>query len=354
MKVTKKTIIEPEQTVFAPIGAETSEPYEITDTFNEDFDIPEPFAEEASDIFDPLPEGDVGGGGTLVPDITGATSQTITYSDVFWDTNDPTTATNLEGVPTGSTFALGTSSIEVLKAILYPTFLRFDSFTIGISTGPYYVGQTSAAGTYEASWEINDIGAAKEDSIVIRRGSTTLISDFPLAYVEGENTNNVDLSHPSYSLTAEGNITFTISLTGNNDNTISTSQSLRWNYPLYAGKLASETLTSGNITSLTSYNLYTLSQMKSGVTREYASTTSPEYFYWCVPKSVNSSPISGYPSYNTITSFTDVTNPNTTTTIPMIKQTSSVSHTLHGLNIEFDVYRTSVSFAALRRIKVAE
>jgi len=353
MKVTKKTIIEPEEIVFAPISAETTAPYETSDVFNEDFEIAEPFAEELPDTFEPLPEDDVGGG-TLVPGITGATSQTITYSDVFWDTNEPTTATNLEGVPVGSTFALGTSSIEVLKAILYPTFLRFDSFITGISVGPYYVGQTTTAGTYEASWEINDIESAKEDSIVITRGSTVLISDFPLAYVEGENTNNVDLTHPAYSLTAEGNLTFTISLTANDETTISKTQSLRWNYPLYAGKLANETLTSGNITSLTSYNLYTISQMKSGITRQYASTASPEYLYWCVPKAVSTSPISGYPQYDTITSFTDVTNPNTTQTVPMIKQSSSVTTTLYGLSIEFDVYRTSVPFAAIRSIKVAE
>lgn len=353
MKIVKKTILPPEEIVYSPISAETTVPYEIIDTFNDVLDIPEPFATDIPDTFE-FEEDTVDTGG--VPAITGpdgATTQ-IVYGDVFWDTENPTTATNLEGVPSGSTFSIGTSSIEILKSILYPKFLGFDSFSIGLSLGPYQVGQTSAAGTYEANWSINDIEQAQENSIVIKQGTNILISDFPLSYIEGVSENNVDIDHPAYSLNLEGNVTFTISLTGNDGSSETSSQSLRWNYPLYTGKLSSSTLSSGDLSSLTKYINYTKNQMKSGITREYSASVSPEYLYWVVPKSVNTTPISDFPEYSLNASFTDITNPNTTLTIPVIKQTSSVSKTDYGLTIEFDVYRTDVAFTAYRKVRVAE
>lgn len=353
MKIVKKTILPPEEIVYSPISAETTVPYEIIDTFNDVLDIPEPFATDIPDTFE-FEEDTVDTGG--VPAITGpdgATTQ-IVYGDVFWDTENPTTATNLEGVPSGSTFAIGTSSIEILKSILYPKFLGFDSFSIGLPLGPYQVGQTSAAGVYEASWTINDIDQAQENSIAIKQGTNVLISDFPLSYVEGVNGNNVDIDHQAYSLTFEGNLTFTISLTGNDGSTETSTQSLRWNYPLYTGKLSANTLSSGDLSSLSKYIIYTKNQMKTGITREYSATVNPEYLYWVVPKSVNGTPISDFPEYSLNASFTDITNPNTTLTIPVIKQTSSVSKTDYGLTIEFDVYRTNVAFTAYRKVRVAE
>jgi hypothetical protein len=353
MKIVKKTILPPDEIVYSPISAETTVPYEIIDTFNDVLDIPEPFATDIPDTFE-FEEDTVDTGG--VPAITGpdgATTQ-IVYGDIFWDTENPTTASNLEGVPSGSTFAIGTSSIDILKSILYPKFLGFDSFSIGLPLGPYQVGQTSAAGTYEASWFINDIEQAQENSIVIKQGSNVLISDFPLSYIEGVSENNVDIDHPPYSLTFEGNVTFTISLTGNDGSSETASQSLRWNYPLYTGKLSTSTLSSGDLSSLTKFINYTKAQMKSGITRDYSASVSPEYLYWVVPKSVNSVSIVDFPQYSLNASFTDITNPNTTLTIPVIKQTPSISKTEYGLTIEFDVYRTNVAFTASRRVRVAE
>lgn len=354
MKIVKKTILPPEEIVYSPISAETTVPYEIIDTFNDAVEIPEPFSVDIPDTFEFEEDTvDTGGGGSAITGPDGATTQ-IVFGDIYWDTANPTTATNLEGVPSGSTFSIGTSSIEILKSILYPKFLGFDSFSIGLPLGPYQVGQTSAAGIYEASWSINDIEQAQENSIVIKQGTNILVSDFPLSYVEGVNENNVDISHPAYSLTFEGNLTFTISLTGNDGSAETSSQSLRWNYPLYTGKLSNITLSSGDLSSLTKHTVYTISQMKSGITREYSASVSPEYLYWVVPKSVNSTPIADFPEYSLNASFTDITNPNTTLTIPVVKQTSSVSKTDYGLTIEFDVYRTNVAFTAYRKVRVAE
>jgi len=355
MKIVKKTILPPDEIVYSPISAETTIPYEIVDTFNDVLDIPEPFAVDIPDSFEFEEEDDVivDGGTPAITGPDGATAQII-FGDIYWDIENPTTATNLEGVPSGSTFSIGTSSIEILKSILYPKFLGFDSFSIGISLGPYQIGQTSAAGTYEASWSINDIEQAKPNSIVIRQDSNVLISDFPLSYIEGVSENNVDIDHPAYSLNSEGNLTFTISLTGNDESSETASQSLRWNYPLFTGKLATSTLSSGDLSSLGKYINYTKSQMKTGITRTYAETVSPEYLYWVVPKSVNSTEIPDYPQYSLNASFTDITNPNTTLTVPVIKQTSSVSKTEYGLTVEFDVYRTDVAFTASRRIRVSE
>ena len=272
-----------------------------------------------------------------------------------WDTEEPTSAKNLEGIPEGSVFPLGASPTEILKAILYPKFLRYDSFTIGINSGPYHVGVSTPQGDYSSSWIINEVEEAIPRSMVIRRDGQSLTSGISLTGNGLTNGNMIMINHPAYSLNNEGLVSFEASLTSNNNTKISKTYSLEWNYPLYAGKYSEPTLT--DLTTLSGSNPYTsykLNQMKSGITREYPATSNPEYFYWCVPKSVNSVSINGYPQYNPNTSFTDVSNPNTTIPVPMNKQSSSVFRTLHGLNIEFDVYRSSVSFAGLRRIKVAE
>lgn len=352
MKIVKKTILPPDEIVYSPISAETTIPYETVDTFNDVLDIPEPFAVDIPDSFEFEEEDDVGGIAAITgPD--GSTAQ-IVFADVYWDTEDPTTATNLEGVPVGSTFSIGTSSVEILKSILYPKFLGFDSFSIGISLGPYQVGQTSAAGTYEANWSINDIEQAQPNSIVIRQDSNVLISDFPLSYVEGVSENNVDIDHPAYTLNSEGNLIFTISLTANNGSVETATESLRWNYPLFAGKLPIETLSGSDLSSLTKYIIYTKSQMKSGISRTYPATTNPEFLYWVVPKSVDSVEISDYPQYSSNSSFTDVTNPNSTPSVPVIKQSSSIFKTEYDLTVEFDVYRTTFPFIDSRKIRVAE
>ena len=351
MKIVKKTILPPDEIVYSPISAETTIPYEIVDTFNDVLDIPEPFAVDIPDSFEFEEEDDVGGIAAITgPD--GATAQ-IVFSDVYWDTEDPTTATNLEGVPVGSTFSIGTSSVEILKSILYPKFLGFDSFSMGIPLGPYQIGQPTIAGTYEANWTINDIEQAQPNSIVIRQDLNVLISDFPLSYIEGVSENNVDINHPAYSLNSEGDLTFTISLTGNDGSSETATESLRWNYPLFTGKLPTEPLSESDLSSLTKYTIYTKNQMKSGITRTYEESAN-EYLYWVVPKSVNGVEIPEYPQYSFNASFTDITNPNTTQSIPVEKQTTSVSINEYGLTIEFDVYKTVFAFTAFRRIRVAE
>lgn len=274
-----------------------------------------------------------------------------------WDTENPTTAKNLEGIPSGTIFPVGYSITDIIKSLVYPKFLRFDAFTVGINSGPYHVGNSTTTGSYTSSWTINEVEEGRPDSLSIRRGSESLTSDRALTGNGLTNGGNLILIHPSYKLDYEGKIDFEVSLTSNNDAKVSKTYSLNWNFPLYASKFAGSTMTSFDLSSLSGnpYVNHTLSEMKSGITKTYPETASPQFFYWLVPKSINGQTITGHPQYSTDSSFTDVTNPNTTITVPMIKQTSpEVSSSLHGLNIVFDVYRTTVAFAGSRRIKVAE
>jgi len=363
MKFKSKKTISPLPETFTKIKPNTLNPYEIKSAGG---------TEERISDFLPLVNGD----DTILPDpevIAGPTGPAGPQGPpgegisggvsggFVWDSTEPTTATNLEGVPQGTTFPIGTSSIEVLKSILYPRFLEFSDFTIGINLGPYHIGDDTSSGTYISSWTIQDVDEAQENSLRIFQGSTSLIEGYSLTSASDIDGNTADILHPSYSRTSEGNVTFTVSLTSNNGNTISDTESIRWNYPLYTGKTSATELTSysdflslGAISTSNPHISYTLSQMKTGITKQYSATSNPEYLFWVIPKSVDSSTISGYPVYSSNSSFTDITNPNTTQSVPVQKQSSSVTFPNYGLSIEFDVYRTVVAFANARTIRVAE
>lgn len=285
----------------------------------------------------------VGAGGTGPTGPTGP--------GAVWGIAEPTTATNLEGIPQGTTFATGISTTEILKALLYPSFLSFTSFDIGINSGPHEVGFTSQAGDYVASWEVRDPEEAVEDSLTIKRDSTVLLSEQEVV-APGTSGNSLNISHPAYNKTNEGDLVFTISLSADNGSLVTATDSVRWNYPLYTGKTSGSTLTNSDLSYFEGSAVqgdgklinYSVSGMKSGITRNYASSSEPRYFYWITPKAVNGTDITNYPEYGLQTSFADVTNPSVSQPIPMQKLSDITKVNQYGLSITYSVYRSSNDF----------
>jgi hypothetical protein len=306
----------------------------------------------------------LGGGGEGLggPGEQGPTGPTgATGPDEEWDVLEPTKATNLEGIPAGTTFPFGLSPLEILKEILYPSLLKFNSFDIGIkvdgSKVPYHVGDSSLAGNYIATWEINDFETALENTLDIVQGENSLKDNLSSSLTE------VTITHQSHSRNTEGSVDFTISVENQEQEQISRVDSLFWRYPLYAGKTAGSSITSSDLPNLvvSSTQLggqnpfinYTMQQIKSGIALVYPPSSPPgEYLYWVVAKSVDGQSTNP-PVYGLNTSFTDVSNPDVPNVIPMNKL-DDISLTSYGLNIVFDVYQSTVPFSATRTIRVKQ
>ena len=242
--------------------------------------------------------------------------------------------------------------------MLYPKFLGFNTFTIGIPIGPYHVAFGTTENQYLAEWTIQDAEEGVENSIQIDQGSQTLISNVSL------DTVNISLSHPSYKKTSEGSVKFTISLLGEGGNIVSSDYSLLWRYPLYTGKYSTSPITTSDIQNLNvtttpssgknPFVNYTINTMKSGITIEYPSTSTPQYLYWLVPKSVNGTEIPNYPQYAPLTDFVNVTSPNQPIIIPMILENYTIQKTSYNLDIVFDVYRSDVPFIGGVKVRVSQ
>ena len=361
MKIVKKVIIPGEEEVFSPIQGDPNEPFEIIGTGEvpiEDSDF-EPIIQEEEVPTEPVltagPTGPPGPQGPEGPQgaAGGGTAET-------WDTENPTTATDFSGIPAGTVIDIGTSSIDILKSMLYPitiSFSAFDMFTTPDVARYYHVGDSIASGSYEATWTLNGAASAVENSLKIVQGSTTLFTGTPT-------DTDTTFTHGPYTSSVEATKNFTISVTGAYNDTISRNDSYYWRYPMYAGKTSGSSITSSDVENLlvttqptggkNPFIFYSIATMRSGVTLEFPFTSEENYIYWIVPKTANGSPISNYPEFSTSDSFTDVTNPNVTQPVAMSNTINTLSVTKHGVTVVFDVYRSANSFIGAITVKAQE
>lgn len=412
MRITRKELIRKELTTFEPIQAVTNLPFEIRGTV----DIPEPPSEVVPFIdfvteIPPDPEPEIGPQGPpgrgkyfYGPDeptqedigeelefelgdkwFNTSTNTEFTYLPVddsfeefswvetqapsttqdFWSNTEPTKATNFEGIPVDTVLPIGSSPTEILERLLYPVFLSFTSFDIGIPRGPnsqvnYEIGEASVAGGYTAAWTINDADQAVYDSLSIKVGpSTFLLSDYPITEFSVNGVavdpflNDALIQHDSYSLTSnEGSVIFTVSLTANDGSPITRTDNLRWNFPLFYGKNASEMINASDVSSFARIRNRTIAQMKSGlnfVINAEAPNSPDRFLYWVSPRLVVSGGNANL-NYNPNTSFTNIINPNTPTGIPMLSL-NDINLSINGLTITYRVFRTTVPFGGEIRIR---
>lgn len=391
MKIVKKIFIPATPQIFTPIRATTTSSYEVVELVRDKVDIPEPIAEEITETYEiPPDDEDVGNqyfygaeepssrpyeqnSVILLGDKWYNTTEEIeyTYLPEFegsenlvwiptgstgsgggggigepWGITFPTKATNLEGIPAGTTFALGTSATSILEKLLYPIFLEFTAFDIGITPKIYHVGATTTPNIYLASWTLNDNENALDGSLRIFQGSNV----FPESLGLNPSDTSVSINHEEYSRTSEGSVVFTVAVTGNSGESVTRDSSLSWRYPVYGGKTSISSLTS--LADLQSLRLssgsnpiisYSMAQLKSGVVINVPETPTgtQEYFYWLVTKEIDGSPVSpSPPQYNPqVGSFSNITDPDAPSPLPMLK-VDDVTISSYGLNITFDVYKS--------------
>lgn len=364
MKIVNKIIIPAEEEIFSPIQGDPNETFEIIGTGeipipDSDFDsLPEQEEVPSEPDIPQGPTGPPGPQGEQGPQGPGGGGESET-----WDLEDPTTATDFTGIPAGTVIDIGTSSIEILKSMLYPvtiSFSAFDMFATPDVARYYHVGDSIASGSYEATWTLNGAASAVENSLKIVQGSTVLFTGTPT-------DTDTTFTHGPYTSTTETTKTFTISATGAYNDTISRNDSYYWRYPMYAGKTSGSSISSSDIANLlvtteptggkNPFIFYSISTMRSEVALSFPASSAGEYLYWAVPKAISGTSsvtaISNYPEYDPNNSFTDVTNPNNTPTVPM-EIPFSLTATNFGVSIVFDVYRSVFDFSGAKTIKVQE
>jgi hypothetical protein len=362
MKITKKTILPGKEQVYTPIRGDTEIPYEIIGT--EDIPIPDSdfvaiIGPDDTLLPDtPLEQGPTGPPGPQGPEGPqgipgGGTAET-------WDSELPTTATDFAGIPAGTVIELGTSSINILKFMLYPVSISFTSFDMFFNPNVaryYHIGDEISEDTYQSKWTLDGVDDAVEDSLRITQGSTVLFTGSP-------SDTDVTSSRGPYTFNTETTLTFTVSVTGAYNDTISRNDSYFWRCPLYAGRSANETISSDDVESLpvttnpqggqNPFIFYSLATMRSGLTLEFPSTAEQTFIFWAIPKSINGTTINDYPQYDIQNSFIDVSNPNSTTPIAIDQTISELTVTKFGVTVVFDVYKTFNRFVGGRTIKVQE
>jgi hypothetical protein len=236
--------------------------------------------------------GDKDGNSVLIG-ATGASAET-------WSDARPTLATDVAGIPAGTTIAIGTSAIDVLEQMLYPyQSVSFSSLTVLPSlSSTVEIGTTSAAGNYSTSWTSS--GSTENwipQSLFLRQSSpssASLASSFSIT------SSPQTIAHPAYRFDTPTTLSFQLTgqqLQGANP---SITKSHLWKAKVYYGKSDSssvgasyssystfEALFSGNPSGLQSQ--FTIGNTSLGTLTVSWPSSSGLQHYWLFSPSVVSS-----------------------------------------------------------------
>lgn len=229
-----------------------------------------------------------------------------------WTSAVPTTATDIAGIPSGTTIDLGSNSIQILEKILYPyQSVSFSNFSLGLAANNFDLGQTSAAGNYNATWSASSpTGNWVAASVGISRAGTTLVSG--LNY----NSSPTSITHPDYRYTVSSSLSF--SLTGQQaqgNNPVSASKTYLWLHRIYHGKSASDPTSTSGLSNGGSRFASGVSTFPTGSNSStggrYIFTASGTALACYVIVPTNPSPVGSYSTFKDINNFT--LNPDTGT-----------------------------------------
>jgi len=192
------------------------------------------------------------------------------------------------GIASGITFSVGSSAIDVLEQLIYPyQSVSFSSFTVGLASNTFDLGQTSAAGSYSATW--NTSGPAS--NWVAGSVNISIVSGSNLATGLNYNSSPYNISHSAYLYSTPSTLSFSLTgqqLSGTQIVT-ATPKTYSWLHRIYFGKSSSAAPTS--ITDLTTglTSRYTSSTSSLGnYTYSFIASGSAEYCYVIVPTSPGS------------------------------------------------------------------
>jgi hypothetical protein len=194
-----------------------------------------------------------------------------------WTLIEPTTATDIAGIPQGTTIDVGSTAIKLLEQILYPyQEVAFTSLSTGLAS-TYELGQTAGNGSFTVSWNrsgptanwIANSAYFEYSGLVTGVGLT---AGSPTA-------NSASVSYPAFRATTLGSNTETFQLTGQQQEgsyLVSRSASTRWWSKMYWGKSTNPSLT--DITSLSNGSELLITTTSSG-SGTVTTTDTGGYFY---------------------------------------------------------------------------
>lgn len=204
-------------------------------------------------------------------------------SETKWSNPNPTTATDIAGIPAGTTFDIGATAISILERILYPYIpVSFTSFNSQLNTS-YELGQT-ASGTETITWGTT----GPTGNWIVNSGeisysgftSGSLTSGFNLYSYDGTPfSESITVTYPSIRATQISNNTLTVSITGQQSKDtplVSTTDTSRWWSRLYWGKSTGTNTTDPFVLTDGSSALVTTT---SGGSRSTNATGGNGYFY---------------------------------------------------------------------------
>ena len=244
-------------------------------------------------------------------------------SETTWSRADATLATDIEGVPAGTTFASGTTAIAILEQILYPyQAVSFASFSTGLNA-TYELGQTAGNGAGTVTWTT---GGPDENWI----DSSLYI--YYSGFVSGNllsggdpTADTASVTYPAFRSTNIAANTLTLGISGQQEqgtNPVTASQTRRWWSRLYWGKSTDASLTDPSTLSNGSTTL--LASTSSSATTTLTTTASAGYFYVFIHDDYDITKM-------TLAGFDVALQPN---------YTASVMNT-HGFSTTYKVYRTT-------------
>ena len=195
--------------------------------------------------------------------------------ETTWLRSDGTTET-VGGIPSGTTFSLGTTSTEILEQLLYPyQNVSFSSFSAGISDRE--VGNTFNTSS-SFVWGTNGPNENwTAGSVSIEGPSGGITSGLNI------NQSGISISHGTYNSSTPVNKQFTISGSQTQGSNPSKNNSFGFRYRYYYGKDANiidgSTLASAGFSSV----LRTTPNGFGGNNGQEFESTNPEYVYFIYP-----------------------------------------------------------------------
>jgi hypothetical protein len=206
-------------------------------------------------------------------------------SETRWSDARPTTATDIDGIPAGTTFDLGATAISILERILYPYIpVTFSAFDSKLNT-TYELGQTATTVSQTVTWSVTGgptsnwvPGSGNISYSGFAIGSLATGFDLPDDDATPL-TNNISVTYPALRGTSLSDNTITVSITGQQiERTpiVSRNDTSRWWSKMYWGKSTNTDLT--NPFSLTLGSSATITTTGSG-SRSATAAAGAGYYY---------------------------------------------------------------------------
>ena len=265
----------------------------------------------------------------------GTFQSTAGGTGAVWDRGGETFASTLGGVVAGTSFADGTSAIAILETLLFAYQpVSFSAFDIGLSSGPYEVGQTAGSSTDDSIWTTSGPNAnwvAGSLSISANQGVGILAS--------GKNYDGspVSISHGAYNFTTPQRLTFTITGEQSSGSNPTKTDTMTWRYRYFSGRTGSG-FTGPGLTGQGFTDTFRTTPIDWTFTFPAVSPGNKGFFV--LPQSEYS---------GTLT----MTNTANGTGFPF-GLTGSFTHTnAYGLNVVYDIWESNNNFAGAVTMKVS-